>query len=51
MNLKELADLKDYLDRAMIPKRDELYKIRGAKVSQCFIEPKPGDGGVVKLKC
>lgn len=26
-------------------------KIRGTKVSNCFIEPKPGDGGVVKLKC
>ncbi|WP_194147862.1 hypothetical protein [Helicobacter pylori] len=51
MNVKELAVLKDYLDTAMIPKREELFKIRGAKVSECFIEPKLGDGGVVKLKC
>ncbi|WQZ20847.1 hypothetical protein KVL94_04855 [Helicobacter pylori] len=47
--LKELADLKYYLDTGMIPKREDFLKIRGVKVSECFIEPQLGDGGVVVI--
>ena len=49
MNLKELADLKYYLDPALRPKKEDLLRIRGANVSNCFTEPKHGDGGVVVI--
>lgn len=49
MNLKELAELKDYLDTGIRPKSAELFKIRGARVSECFIEPILGGGGVVVI--
>lgn len=49
MKIKELADLKDYLDKAMSAKRDEFLKIRGSQVSKCFTEFRCEDDGSVVI--
>ena len=49
MNLKELAELTDYLDKALSDKKVEFLRIIGTEVKGCFNEFRLADNGEVVI--